>query len=146
MQTGQETVPGQSALLSLGVSLLAEASGSEELLAGSALDSALDSLAASLLDADDELAVLCDALDELPDVPDDAEVEEELPDELLEELCALELLSLLEEAVLCTLLELEDEDVLPEDAPELLELDELLELPLPMMLMVRVLLLTEQSL
>ena len=141
MQTGQETFPGQSALLSLGVSLLAEASGSEELLADSALDSALDaaldSLAASLLDADDELAVLCDPLDELPDVLDDAEAEEELPDELLEELCALELLSLLEEAVLCALLELEDEDVLPEDAPELLE---------PMMLMVRVLLLTEQSL
>lgn len=132
MQTGQETVPlGQSALLSLGASLLAEASVSEELLAGSAfdsaLDSALDSLAASLLEADDELAVLCDALDEL-----------------LEELCVLELLSLLEEAVLCALLELEDEDVLPEDAPELLELDELLELP--MMLMVKVLLLTEQSL
>ena len=122
---------GQSALLSLGASLLAEASVSEELLAGSAfdsaLDSALDSLAASLLEADDELAVLCDALDEL-----------------LEELCVLELLSLLEEAVLCALLELEDEDVLPEDAPELLELDELLELP--MMLMVKVLLLTEQSL
>ena len=136
MQTGQETVPGQSALLSLGVSLLAEASVSEELLAGSAfdsaLDSALDSLAASLLDADDELAVLCDPLDELLDVLDDAEAEEELPDELLEALCAL--------------LELEDEDVLPEDAPELLELDELLELPLPMILMVRVLLLTEQSL
>ena len=113
---------GQSALLSLGASLLAEASVSEELLAGSAfdsaLDSALDSLAASLLESDDELAVLCDALDEL-----------------LEELCVLELLSLLE---------LEDEDVLPEDAPELLELDELLELP--MMLMVKVLLLTEQSL
>ena len=109
-------------MLSLGASLLAEASVSEELLAGSAfdsaLDSALDSLAASLLEADDELAVLCDALDEL-----------------LEELCVLELLSLLE---------LEDEDVLPEDAPELLELDELLELP--MMLMVKVLLLTEQSL
>ena len=123
--------PGQSALLSLGASLLAEASVSEELLAGSAfdsaLDSALDSLAASLLEADDELAVLCDALDEL-----------------LEELCVLEPLSLLEEAVLCALLELEDEDVLPEDAPELLELDELLELP--MMLMVKVLLLTEQSL
>ena len=118
-------------MLSLGASLLAEASVSEELLAGSAfdsaLDSALDSLAASLLEADDELAVLCDA-----------------PDELLEELCVLELLSLLEEAVLCALLELEDEDVLPEDAPELLELDELLELP--MMLMVNVLLLTEQSL
>lgn len=118
-------------MLSLGASLLAEASVSEELLAGSAfdsaLDSALDSLAASLLEADDELAVLCDA-----------------PDELLEELCVLELLSLLEEAVLCALLELEDEDVLPEDAPELLELDELLELP--MMLMVKVLLLTEQSL
>lgn len=118
-------------MLSLGASLLAEASVSEELLAGSAfdssLDSALDSLAASLLEADDELAVLCDALDEL-----------------LEELCVLELLSLLEEAVLCALLELEDEDVLPEDAPELLELDELLELP--MMLMVKVLLLTEQSL
>ena len=46
--------------------------------------------------------------------------------------------------MLCALLELEDEDVLPEDAPELLELDELLELP--MMLMVKVLLLTEQSL
>ena len=88
------------------------------------------------MDADDELAVLCDPLDELPDVPDDVEAEE-LPDELLEELCVLELLSLLEEAVLCALLELEDEDVLPEDAPELLE---------PMMLMVRVLLLTEQSL
>ena len=106
-------------MLSLGASLLAEASVSEELLAGSAfdsaLDSALDSLAASLLEADDELAVLCDAL-----------------------------LSLLEEAVLCALLELEDEDVLPEDAPELLELDELLELPT--MLMVKVLLLTEQSL
>ena len=118
-------------MLSLGTSLLAEASASEELLAGSAfdsaLDSALDSLAASLLEADDELAVLCDA-----------------PDELLEELCVLELLSLLEEAVLCALLELEDEDVLPEDAPELLELDELLELPT--MLMVKVLLLTEQSL
>ena len=118
-------------MLSLGASLLAEVSVSEELLAGSAfdsaLDSALDSLAASLLEADDELAVLCDALDEL-----------------LEELCVLELLSLLEEAVLCALLELEDEDVLPEDAPELLELDELLELP--MMLMVKVLLLTEQSL
>lgn len=118
-------------MLSLGASLLAEASVSEELLAGSAfdsaLDSALDSLAASLLEADDELAVLCDALDEL-----------------LEELCVLELLSLLEEAVLCALLELEDEDVLPEDAPELLELDELLELPT--MLMVKVLLLTEQSL
>ena len=118
-------------MLSLGASLLAEASISEELLAGSAfdsaLDSALDSLAASLLEADDELAVLCDALDEL-----------------LEELCVLELLSLLEEAVLCALLELEDEDVLPEDAPELLELDELLELPT--MLMVKVLLLTEQSL
>lgn len=132
MQTGQETVPlGQSALLSLGASLLAEASVSEELLAGSAfdsaLDSALDSLAASLLESDDELAVLCDA-----------------PDEPLEELCVLELLSLLEEAVLCALLELEDEDVLPEDAPELLELDELLELPT--MLMVKVLLLTEQSL
>ena len=112
--------PGQSALLSLGASLLADASVSEELLAGSAfdsaLDSALDSLAASLLEADDELAVLC----------------------------VLELLSLLEEAVLCALLELEDEDVLPEDAPELLALDELLELP--MMLMVKVLLLTEQSL
>lgn len=111
--------------------MLAEASVSEELLAGSAFDSAsdsaLDSLAASLLEADDELAVLCDALDEL-----------------LEELCVLELLSLLEEAVLCALLELEDEDVLPEDAPELLELDELLELPT--MLMVKVLLLTEQSL
>ena len=107
--------------------MLAEASVSEELLAGSSFDSALDSLAASLLEADDELAVLCDALDEL-----------------LEELCVLELLSLLEEAVLCALLELEDEDVLPEDAPELLELDELLELP--MMLMVKVLLLTEQSL
>lgn len=132
MQTGQETVPlGQSALLSLGASLLAEASVSEELLAGSAfdsaLDSALDSLVASLLEADDELAVLCDALDEP-----------------LEELCVLELLSLLEEAVLCALPELEDEDVLPEDAPELLELDELLELPT--MLMVKVLLLTEQSL
>ena len=88
------------------------------------------------MDADDELAVLCDPLDELPDVLD-AEAEEELPDELLEALCVLELLSLLEEAVLCALLELEDEDVLPEDAPELLE---------PMMLMVRVLLLTEQSL
>ena len=107
-------------MLSLGASLLADASVSEELLAGSAfdsaLDSALDSLAASLLEADDELAVLC----------------------------VLELLSLLEEAVLCALLELEDEDVLPEDAPELLALDELLELP--MMLMVKVLLLTEQSL
>ena len=77
--------------------MLAEASALEELLA----DSALDSLTDSLLDEDDELAVLWDSLAELPDVPDEAEeLEEELPDELIEELCELELLSLPEEVLL----------------------------------------------
>lgn len=94
-----------------------------ESLLGSLFDSALDSLDASLLDEAEEAELLWDVLSALPEV--------------LWELLAPDVLSDEEEEL--------EEDVLPEEVPELLVLPELEEL-LPTTLIVRVLLVTGQSL